>query len=200
MTLCRKLLLVWIIAICTCALLGGCRGHVNLGPLPSKEAPLAERIEAYKQYRVEKETSNVLFVNYAPVSVVKDHILLGDGTRVDHPEDLIQLVGPSSKLAGYVDSANRNNLMAQGFGWGGVGLSGAGVGLVFSSMGDARRPFGEAPPVPFLGLSLILVGGISMLVSILFFGNEGRERGSAFDVYDGDLLRSLSLQKADFKF
>jgi|GEM_PF-1837743 len=48
--------------------------HVTLPPAPAKDAPKAERQAYVDKYRAE--------------TVGDDHVVLADGTRVEHPEDL----------------------------------------------------------------------------------------------------------------
>lgn len=214
MLFCKRLFLVGFFALCLPAFLTGCRAHVALGPLPSETAPVAERVEAYKKYAPQAQRNIILFSDYAAAATV-DSLMLGNGQRVDHPKDLVQLVGTDTKLAEYVKSAESKNLLANTFLLGSLALMAVGSGMIIADATAADRAFeksrnnwwnngGPFPTSPGLsgtsvaGFGVLGLGLVGVGVGFYFGWDSVRDRNSAFDVYDGELLRRLKLEKGKF--
>lgn len=166
---------------------------------PSATAPEAERIAAHER----------LFARADAVSGVRggtmrtDFLILGDGTRIHHPEDLIPVVDPASptaraaaKSAAASESVRRSHSRSV-VPWYVAG-AGIGVGTVMMFSG-VRSDDGSALTLAGTGLMVgSLVGGL--VVGMLLEGDVGArhaeardERVSAFATYNDDLVKRLAL-------
>jgi hypothetical protein len=166
---------------------------------PSAAAPEAERIAAHER----------LFARADAVSGVRggtmrtDYLVLGDGTRIHHPEDLIPVVdaaSPTARAAAKSAAASESWRRSRSKGIVPWYVAGAGIGvgtvLMFSGI---HSDDGMALTLSGTGLMLgSLIGGL--VAGLIVEGDAGEryaeardERVSAFATYNDDLVKRLAL-------
>lgn len=181
----------------TSVLLAGCmRGpHVQLSSPPAS-APSEERLAAFENLQPQSTAGTVTVAGSQPVAQTTDFIVLGDGRRVYHANDLVAVVPADSPTA----RAGRNSQAAQDRGdtWYKVALGIALVGVAMTTYsaltaGDpGDEDFGPGP-LFVVGLGVAGAG----IGTGFFAGREYKiahdERVTAFSTYRKDLMKGLDL-------
>ncbi len=179
------------------ALVSACgnRQHVELEPVVA-HSPQARR-QAYERLKPARKLESVTYYQSVTTGAIVGEeeerllLVLGDGTRVDFPEDLLPLVGADSATAvSAVDSASHRK---SAYLYGGLAaLSGVGaLGLLASPLVFDRTP----------GARFRVIGGlvgIAAAISLTFFANargddERAAASEAYETYDADLRANLAL-------
>jgi hypothetical protein len=167
---------------------------------PSAAAPEAERIAAHER----------LFARADAVSGVRggtmrtDYLVLGDGTRIHHPEDLIPVVDPASPTArAAAKSAAASESLRRSRSRGSIPwyVAGAGIAAGMVVMFSGVRSDDGGGDLILAGTGLMvgsLVGGL--VAGLILEGDAGErhveardERVSAFATYNDDLVKRLAL-------
>jgi hypothetical protein len=171
--------------------------RVALRPVPEKSAPVAERVRAFKELAPESGLATSYYQNGAYQGTLINSIMLGDGTRVEDPRDLLPAVDPASPTANYVDSFEEHLTAARS--WSIVGWSVFGAGVVAmlvplmlpSTMRDLRSSN--------LLIGLGIGGGVELLSLIPIFVGSAQgaraqaDRVSAFQSFPRALQKRLAL-------
>lgn len=168
-------------SLCVAIALSGCHEHVVL-QIPSSQAPLAERAQAYRDLRpVSYQISNN--------SQQLDYLELGNGSRVYHVDDLLVAVPADSETARAIERSVQLRDTAPWFGLSAIACMVVGGTLIgVSTIGH------ESPDTTLLisGATLGLVGGVSFgLASATLYRRSVDQAQIAFDHYDGALQRKL---------
>ena len=203
----KPLLLTFLLA----ALSVGCApAHVQLVQLPSKDAALEQRRASYEQLR----PAVVRMVDVTPrTGRLRSFVVLNDGTRVEHPADLLAVVAPESPTALAVARADDAEARASAFTVGGVVLAGTGLAMMLPAMGlnlqtmadpassaTSERIRQYALPVAVVGLvgsAAALVGAGAMAIGQTTEVQAAQERDAAFVLYAASLRARLGLTELD---
>ena len=171
------------IFLCFSQLLMGCHEHVFL-QVPPPQAPFAERAKAYQDFRpISYQVSN----NSQQV----DFLELGNGTRVYHPDDLLSAVARDSATARAIDRSDQLRRTAPWFGFSALACMIAGGTLVAIATVGRDRPNSS---LLASGMAVGAVGGLAFgIASATVYRRSVDQARSAFDSYDGDLQRKLSV-------
>lgn len=171
------------------SLLVGCGGHVTL-QAPAINAPEAERLRAYERLRPidrsvtrESEPSPDLGKRNR-TSHRTDYIVLGNGQRVEHVQDLLPVVPSDSSMAGDVRASSALGVLGTGMIL--LGIAGAVTSGVLLFSKNEEYP----------GALTWSVAGASGLVIGIGFGarvQSGHRASRAFTAYDHALRRHLDL-------
>lgn len=187
--------LVLSLAVCSaCAT----RPHIEL-EAPPTGAPFEERAEAYERNRPAAATS-LITINPSGGTAAQttEFIVLGDGRRVYHAEDLAPLVPEGSATA---NAGQRSaEAYARGRTWSMVGwaLIGAGAAFLSASFLDAgdvgEEDFGPNKALLMLGFGSVAGGLGAQGIAAFKYGHVFHdERVSAFTTYDRDLRARLDV-------
>jgi hypothetical protein len=179
----------------------GCAmSRVSLRPVPEATAPLKERQRAWEDLAPSSALQTTYLQRGAVVGQSLDYLILGDGTRVADPRDLLPAVDADSPTARAVArfeekyDAARTQATAGWviFGVGGVALSAS--PLLLGGLGGSRD---MSPAFVAIGASaaVMLVGTIVALVASGRLTDAGHERLSAFSTYPLSLRRRLALDE-----
>lgn len=184
--------------------------RVQLTEPPSKTAPFAERVAYYEEHRpVAVRPSIVANGGLAGNAPSTSFAVLEDGTRVDNPEDLLQVVEPGSPTAMAVQREREAETEATlwhaaMFGGMSVGLGvmlGSFVPLFMALPAAAETNEPQYPgPLADLSIGMVLGGGALSLVSLVFLPavvgssvEATKERETAFLTLDRSLRERLDL-------
>ncbi len=175
----------WMIA----SLLLGCGGHVTL-QAPAINAPEAERLRAYERLRPidrsvtrESEPSPDLGKRNR-TSHRTDYIVLGNGQRVEHVQDLLPVVPSDSSMASDVRASSA------------LGVLGTGMIVVGVAAGLATGVWAISKPDEYPGGLMWGAAAASGLVIGIGFGarvQSGHRASRAFTAYDHALRQHLDL-------
>jgi hypothetical protein len=170
------------------------RPHATLTP-PSGAAPPAERLQAFERYRPAATSSTVLIQSGTAVEQTTDFLVLADGTRVYHAEDLAGAVFPDSATARAAERSRERRGHARV--WSGIGWATFGVGLAISMIAvqtaDVDDGF-ESVQTPFLlGIGLTGVGTGLWFAATPARRDAHDEKVSAFTTYEADLRTRLDV-------
>ena len=169
------------LALCASLALSGCHEHVVL-QVPSSQAPLAERAQAYQGLRpVSYQISNN--------SKQMDWLELGNGGRVYYAEDLLVAVPADSETARAIERSVELRNTAPWFGFSALACMIVGGTLIgVSAIGH------ESPDTTLMisGAAVGLVGGLGFgLAAGSYYSRSVDQARAAFDSYDGALQRKL---------
>lgn len=189
---------VGVVTVLSALVLGCGTQRVVLRPVPEKTAPLRERQRAFRDLAPESGLQTTYYQNGIPVGTNINWLILGDGTRVVDPRDLIPAVGARSRTATYASSFEKK--WTTGSTVGAVGLTGVVAGvvimlvpLVLPSSLDGSF-FDRWVPWLLAGGGVELAGIITWMVGIFLQGSASADRISAFQAYPRDLARHLALE------
>jgi hypothetical protein len=165
--------------------------HVRL-EAPAPTASEAERIAAYERLFARADARTALVQNGQVTHVSQDYLILGDGTRVHHPDDLIPVVPAGSPTARHaadgkasVDRA-RPWLTAAAVSFTGSWLVSPVVGVAVG--GEEGIIAGAAT------FGTLAIATIAFMFTAVAKGREfDGQRASAFATYDSDLRARLQL-------
>lgn len=156
--------------------------------LPGRDASFEERAAAYERLRPLRSLRHTINGNDHNH---ENYLELADRRRVYRPEDLIAAVEPNSETARAVRVFESYQVKANWYG---------GTALLFALAGGtllALSAAGGGPPDTKLFGAGLVVGGAGTLtfgvVSQRFRNRATDQQFRAFDSYDGDLQRRLSL-------
>lgn len=181
--------------------LAGCAyGRVTLPAPPPPGATEAERRQAFDELAPVGQQESLQYLHSAlTVPAAEDDAwLLGNGTRVSDPRDLLGVVKPGSTTArhaaAFVPLYERSRWALLG------GTVGVGLGAGLCALGVSRgEPAGLGPPE---GLPWMAAGGAVLaaaLGTVLWGVAEwllaGQSRSAAFAAYPHDLQRRLWFEK-----
>ncbi len=195
---------LWCLAVVVAtALVASCAGpaHVVLEAPPSKTAPEAER----RAYYVDHAPTAMRSVNYPSTwSEPVSFLIIEDGTRIEHPVDLLPAVEPTSPTA---LAAQRSESQAEAaFWWTTAGTTAMAVGA-FSPLAIPLFVVGDLPGEPreqsvitglataTAGLVVLAAGGLALGVGVRAAIDAQRERETAYLTYDRALRTRLALPK-----
>ncbi len=186
----RSLLFLFILA----PVLSACAVHAVLPPLPSRDAPLEER------RRVEADLTPVSAQHIAGPAMgyqARSFMMLGNGTRVEDPMDLLPAVDGDSPTVRYARSFDSHQ--GQLTGWTTAAFAGLAVGLGAEMLAiaqlDSSSPNSQQAVTLALGGAAVatVVGLVGAFVGLYHQLAAENDRLSAFLTYPGDLRRRLSL-------
>ena len=179
------------------AVLSGCFSaqRVTLREVPDKAAPMNERVKAFKDLAPESGVQTTYLRNGVAVGTTINNIMLGDGTRVEDPRDLLPAVEVNSPAARYSNDYGEKIESARTLST--VGLVGVCVGLaaMLIPLAIPHDPGDFTPLMAGLGIG----GGITLLSLIptymgMFKANDAAtDRLSAFQAYPKALQKRLAL-------
>jgi hypothetical protein len=194
--------------VLVCGLSSACAtAHVHLSEPPAKTAPFEERVTYYKEHRpVAVRGSPSGQAGGLLGTTELSYVILEDGTRVDHVEDLLPTVEPGSPTA---QAAMRERTARDASNlWGGAMAAAVGVGtaMMFGSLLGMTLAIGPGPEpavddtVMLGSLGLVVTGGAVALASTFLLApvasasvNTLREKETAFLTYDRSLRERLDL-------
>lgn len=175
----------WVLVLGVCI---GCVPRVRLPEPPARDAPLAERNQAYLALVPVGRVDLVMTKNGGEVGRWAEYLELGNGQRVAHPADLLPAVLPGSptavQAARFTDHRTRHSISVA------VASSIVAVGLVVLTgflFGPASRP----SFAPFIGLGIVMVGGLSYAWTVVESAISNHARGEAFNSFRADLAERL---------
>lgn len=179
----------------TSSLLGACSPpHATLTVPASRAAPPAERLQAFERYRPAATSNTVVIQSGTAVQQTTDFLVLADGTRIYHAEDLAGAVFPDSATARAAERSHQRYSRARmlsTIGWAAVAV-GFGITLVPALTAD-HDEIGSSTKGLTIGIGVAAVGIVVGLVG----GASGRhahdEKLSAFTTYEADLRTRLDL-------
>lgn len=195
-----------LIAVLLSVLVVGCGpNRVVLRTVPEKTAPLHERQRALKDLAPESGLQTTYYRDGVPVGTNLDWLMLGDGTRVEDPRDLLPAVDDSSPTANYARSYAAKRTATQVWALTGLGAFAAGLvvevlSLVAMLNALTSQSGGSVGPSQLLtgmavGAGLELGAIISFGVAIANGAAANKDRLSAFQTYPKALQRRLALQE-----
>lgn len=174
--------------------------RVVIRAVPEKTAPLRERQRALKDLTPESGLQTTYYRNGVPVGTNLNWLMLGDGTRVEDPRDLLPAVDDPSPTATYIHSYGTKS--DAGKTWSLVGLGGFVLGSVVMLSGlFVPHSYTSSEGLSPLMTGLAVGGGIELLslipLYVGLFGSmaAGADRVSAFQTYPKDLQRRLALEE-----
>lgn len=176
--------------------------HVVLETPPAKSAPEAER----RAYYVDHAPTALRTINYVRSwSQPLSYIILEDGTRIDHPMELLPAVEPGSPTA---TAARRTEELDDSALWWTIGGTSAMAVGAFTPLAIPLVMLDENPNAPLsdaaalrgvgvtvAGLSVLVTGSIALAIGVHTAIAAQRERETAYLTYDGALRRRLGLPK-----
>jgi hypothetical protein len=174
-------------ALCIVFYLMGCHAHLKFEPLPSREAPAAERISAYKKYR-----PAAIFLADQPYiysQTQSNLLLLQNGARVYFSEDLIPIVGPESNWATVARKEVLLRNWANGTTLGSLGLFLVGSGIGFAGLSNHPAP----GSMLISGFIVGALGVLGLLAAFILDNAADQEKRSAFALYDSALSERLGV-------
>lgn len=174
--------------------------RVTIRDVPAKTAPVEERVAAAKDLLPESGMQTTYLRNGVVVGQHINHIMLGDGTRIEDPRDLLPAVEPGSATANYIISYEDKMSTSKVWGWTSLGAMAVGAALMLAPL--AFRPEngsifdGAGMPVFIAGGGVVFTGSIFSLVSGFYSGSAQQDRVSAFETYPKALQVRLDLKEA----
>lgn len=176
--------------------------RVTLRQVPEKTAPVEERIAAAKDLLPESGLQTTYLRNGVVVGQHINHIMLGDGTRVEDPRDLLPAVEDNSATAGYIKSYEGKASTAKALSWASLGAYVGGTVLMLAPLALPHEPgksFTDGPGLPMLitGGGIAFAGTIVMLIGGFYGGSAQQDRVSAFETYPKALVKKLDLRDDD---
>lgn len=158
--------------------------HVHLTPLPPNPDP-AQRVALYQQYRPTAVITTALVNCIGSCQPETEGLVLGNGMKVQHPEDVLPLFSPDSstaRAASRLASAHRRQNL-----WTAAFIGGLSVGGGLSIDGHVNGNASEQ----VAGVALV-VAALGCLVGDYVEGRGMRENQEAvYGNYDRDLAREL---------
>lgn len=178
---------------CLAFVIGACnpKPHVRLGPLPP-DLTAGQRVQTYNELHAtfEQETTTRTCSGRGGCSTtIERTLMLANGTRVHHAEDLLPVVSPDSPAAKSVNASLRAERSRRNFTL--LGLAGIALFAVVGSsvMSDEDGDVGSGAK---LGL---LVGGGAVLVGAFgawhYYYKASDEHALANEQYNEGLARQL---------
>jgi hypothetical protein len=167
-----------------------CSGHLTL-QAPAANAPEEERLRAYESLRpVDRSMSRESVLSDDPGRPARtthktNFVVLGNGQRVEHAEDLLPLVPPDSDMASDARASVGYHRLGTGLIILGVVATAATAFLVFSK--DEGERFG---PLLYGGSA---AGGLLLGSGFAARVQSGHRASRAFTSYDLALRRRLDL-------
>lgn len=175
--------------------------HVVLEAAPPKSAPEAER----RDYYVDHAPTAMRSVSYPSTwSEPVSFLIIEDGTRIEHPIDLLPAVEPTSPTALAAQRTQEQQDVA--FWWTTAGTTAMAVGA-FSPLALPLLAIADLPGQPSdttiigalaastAGLLVLAGGGVALGVGLRAAIDAQRERETAFLTYDRALRARLGLPK-----
>lgn len=175
--------------------------HVVLETPPAKSAPEAER----RAYYVDHAPTAMRSVSYPSTwSEPVSFLIIEDGTRIEHPVDLLPAVEPTSPTALAAQRTQAQQDAA--FWWTTAGTTAMAVGaftpliMPLLAVGDLPGQPTDATVISGLaasaaGLLVLAGGGVALGVGLRAGIDAQRERETAFLTYDRALRTRLGLPK-----
>jgi hypothetical protein len=175
---------VVLMLVAACVASGCVPPHVAI-TLPPRDAPMPERIAAYRTYRASSTLTTI------QPGLKTDTLRLGNGEYVSHVEDLLPAVEPTSNTAEQIaivdDYETPSNVLTATSSLSAIGW------LVSIFAYGATESSTYARPVP---LTLFAVSVASVLVNgFVLEPKIDDARKKAIDSYDDDLLARLRMQR-----
>lgn len=178
----------WAVVFVACVCIGCGVPRVRLPEPPPRDAPLAERNQAYLDLAPVGRMDLVMTKNGGEVARWAQYVELGNGLRVSHPVDLLPAVLPNSptaqQAARFADHRTRHSisvLVASSIVAVGLGVL---TGVLFS-------PVNRASVAPYVGFGTLMVGGLSYAWTIVESAISNHARGAAFRSFPQDLAERL---------
>jgi len=177
----------------------GCMVRVVLPEAPARTAPLAERARFYESYRPTAALGTAMFSGngfYAPTLVANrwDRLVLANGTVVEDPRDLANMVGLRSPTGLAAEDSARNENVANILFGTGLGASILGATLMLTSIFSRDSSGDGLPPLFWAGLGVAGAGSIASLVGRWGYRNTANtSRAAAFESFDGSLRERMNL-------
>ena len=186
-----------LVAIVTgAALAAGCVPHARL-TAPAASAPATERRGAYERLSSRTRQDTITFATLwrLPVKRTTDFIVLGDGSRVYHAEDLLAVVPPDSPTARAAERSRHARKVSHG--WLGAVIAGTALGIGFVYAGLASDVWDPAEDrlatLTWIGLGFAAAGSLSWIPQMHYARVSNDEKVSAFATYNDSLRKQLSL-------
>ncbi|MDP1823783.1 MAG: hypothetical protein Q8L48_11085 [Archangium sp.] len=166
----------------------GCVPRVRLPEPPPRDAPIAERNQAYLDLAPVGRVDLVMTKNGGEIARWVQHLELGNGLRVAHPADLLPAVLPGSptaqQAARFSDHRTRHSISVL------VASSIVAVGLGVLT-GYLFGRVDRASVAPYVGFGMLFVGGLSYAWTIVESALSNNARGAAFGSFPRDLAERL---------
>jgi hypothetical protein len=165
---------------------------------PAPGASPQEKLDAYEKHRPAAEASLVAVSSGTVVASRTDFLVLGNGRRVYHAEDLAPLVAEDSATAESGRLSAEAATRAKAWNWTGWALVGGGLVLGSAAILDSGDPGSDdfGPNKTLLGIGTVaFLGGLGAmaLASFRYAPVAHDERVSAFATYDKDLRARLDI-------
>jgi hypothetical protein len=178
---------------------GGCPPRVAL-TVPRREAPLAERVAAYKKLRPTERVDTILYSTRTGAQLAEQsyYMLLANGEQIFYVEDLLGAVAAESQTAEAVARYRHHGAKTTRWLFAILGATawtavGGGVGITLLSNGrDAAGNAFFASAAISLGLTLPLA-----IIAKVQSTRAQTARTAAFEAFDGDLRENLGLCEAE---
>lgn len=170
--------------------------RVTIRPVPEKDAPLTERVKALKDLQPESGLSTSYFKNGVYQGTYLNSVMLGDGTRVEDPRDLLPAVEIESPTANYAFSFEEKVGTARTWSIVGWSVFAAGLATMFIPLAISGVSDTNALLIGLgVGGGIDLLSMIPILVSASYAGRAQEDRISAFQSYPKALQKRLELEE-----
>jgi hypothetical protein len=180
----------------------GCATHHVQLQAPESDAPIAARLEAYKQLKpVSISETHITTLNKwgAPIAAthLTDSLQLQGGERVYEPEDLWPVIAQTSAAANAIQNYEDKSSTVRTVNWISAGLMTVGLGLtgysVFHHNSDGSR---NMTPM-YVGIGFLTGGTLALFWANTEAKAANDDKATAFEVYDEGLRSKLNLCDAD---
>lgn len=185
------------LVLCVSSVLLGCGfNRVTIRSVPEKSAALQERASAFKDLAPESGLATTYLRNGVQVDSTINFLMLGDGTRVEDPQDLLPAMEPNSAAFNFTQSYVEKSSAATV--WSSIGYGSIVVGML-AMVAPILLPF-DANNMNrlFIGLGvgsgIALLALVPMLVGMSKRGQANLDRISAFQTYPKSLQKRLALE------
>lgn len=188
-----------VVVVAVAVFVQGCGFHrVSLRAVPESSAPLSERVRAYKDLAPESGLATNYYKNGVYQGTQVNWLLLGDGTRVEDPRDLVPVVDPNSPTVAYAQSFETKLAAAKL--WYTMSLVGMGLGIgaaiAPTLITGGRSPNMTAFTISLgVGVGLLTASLVALLVGMANGGQAQSDRVAAFQTYPRALQKRLALDE-----
>ena len=185
--------------------------RVALRPVPDATAPENQRLRALRDLSPESGLATSYYRNGVYQGTHVNWLILGDGTRVEDPRDLlpaVELTSPAARYANAFDTKLKRASVWSAVGWGtmAAGLVTMLVPLMMPtdySSASSYSASGFSSRISGVTTGLMIGGGIELLsivplmIGMFTSSSAQADRLSAFETYPRALQQRLALEPDD---